>query len=120
MMSCPSILHRDDGKLVWKAIESWVTGYVNHHYRTDGNVGADAELQAMVRQVGEYKVEDTATAGPMRRRHPRRGEDGARVVTRGYLIQMVTQIIWNGSAPHAAVNFPRQSRWPLRRTIRWR
>ena len=101
----PVYPYRDDGKLVWKAIESWVASYVNHHYRTDGDVGADAELQAMVRQVGEYKVEDAAgrlCGGGIRGV----GEDGARVVTRGYLIQMVTQIIWNGSAQHAAVNFP--------------
>lgn len=97
--------YRDDGQLVWRAMESFVTAYVQQYYRSDDDVAQDGELQAMVRQVGAYRTPDAAGRlcgggiGGV-------GEGGAQVRTRGYLIQMVTQIIWNGSAQHAAVNFP--------------
>ncbi|WAS95594.1 lipoxygenase family protein [Nannocystis punicea] len=97
--------YRDDGELVWAAIESFVAGYVQHHYRSDEEVALDGELQAMVRQVGVHGATDAAgrqVGGGIRGV----GEDGAQVRTRGYLIQMITQIVWNGSAQHAAVNFP--------------
>ena len=42
-------VHRDDGRLVWGALERWVTGYVRHYYPSDAEVGADAELQQFVR-----------------------------------------------------------------------
>lgn len=96
--------YRDDGRLVWRAIESFVGAYVARFYDTDAEVEADAELQAFVRQVGEYDARDASgrTVGGGIRGV---GEDGARVRTRGYLTRMLTQIIWNGSAQHAAVNF---------------
>lgn len=98
--------YRDDGLLVWQAIEQWVRDYVHHHYPSDAEVGADPELQAFVAQVGAYQVEDASG------RQVGGGIQGvgegsqARVETRAYLVQMLTQIIWNGSAQHAAVNFP--------------
>lgn len=98
--------YRDDGLLVWAALEQWVEGYVHHYYAGDGDVVADSELQAFVAQVGAYQVEDA------RGRRVGGGIAGVgegapgRVSTRAYLVQMITQIIWNGSAQHAAVNFP--------------
>lgn len=81
-------------------------GYVHHYYAEDGDVVADAELQAFVAQVGAYQVEDArgrqvggGIAGVGE------GDRGA-VSTRADLVQMITQIIWNGGAQHAAVNFP--------------
>lgn len=97
--------YRDDGALVWRAIESFVRAYVEHHYRGDADVAADLELQAMVRQVGQERGADAA-GRPVGGGIGGVGEGGPRVVTRAYLVQMITQIIWNGSAQHAAVNFP--------------
>lgn len=97
--------YRDDGLLVWKAMERFVAGYVQAHYASDAEVAADAELQRFVRQVGEYDASDARgrrVGGGIKGV----GEGGARVETRGYLTAMITQIIWNGSAQHAAVNFP--------------
>lgn len=97
--------YRDDGRLVWGAIESWVRSYVEHCYASNDAVAADSELQAFVRQVGQYQATDAAghsVGGGIKGV----GEDGGRISTRGYLVQMITQIIWNGSAQHAAVNFP--------------
>jgi arachidonate 15-lipoxygenase len=101
----PEYPYRDDGLLVWAATERWVSGYVRRYYRSDADVVADTELAAFVQQVGQYKHTDPqgrlvgGGIGGV-------GEENGRVVTRAYLIAMVTQIIWNGSAQHAAVNFP--------------
>jgi arachidonate 15-lipoxygenase len=97
--------YRDDGRLVWAAIERWVRSYVEHCYASNDAVAADGELQAFVRQVGQYQAADAAgraVGGGIKGV----GEDGGQVATREYLVQMITQIVWNGSAQHAAVNFP--------------
>lgn len=101
----PDYPYRDDGLLVWKALETWVQAYVEAYYPSDEAVRTDGELQAFVRQVGEYRATDARgrlVGGGVKGV----GEDGPQVVTRGYLVTMLTQIIWNGSAQHAAVNFP--------------
>lgn len=97
--------YRDDGRLVWAAIERFVSAYVQAAYPSDAEVVSDVELQAFVRQVGAYDAKDArgrTVGGGIKGV----GEGGARVQTRGYLTTMLTQIIWNGSAQHAAVNFP--------------
>ena len=97
--------YRDDGLLVWEAIEGWVGGYVRRFYPDDAAVVGDRELQDFVRQVGLYRDEDASgrrVGGGIRGV----GEAGGGVVSRDYLIAMISQIIWNGSAQHAAVNFP--------------
>lgn len=101
----PSYPYRDDGLLVWQAIERWVRGFIEHYYTGDADVVADVELQAFVRQVGQRDARDAAgrTVGGGIENV---GEGGPRVETRAYLVQMITQIIWNGSGQHAAVNFP--------------
>lgn len=96
--------YRDDGQLVWSALEIWVRDYVHHYYADDAAVAADVELQNFVVQVGQYRAEDARgrlVGGGIRGV----GEAGSSVQTRAYLISMLTQIIWNGSAQHAAVNF---------------
>jgi arachidonate 15-lipoxygenase len=97
--------YRDDGMLVWQATERFVAGYVQACYTSDAEVVADVELQQFVRQLGEYDASDARgrrVGGGIKGV----GEGGPRVETRGYLTAMITQIIWNGSAQHAAVNFP--------------
>lgn len=104
----PSHPYRDDGLLVWGALERWVRGFIEHHYRSDADVVADVELQAFVQQLGQRDARDAAgrTVGGGIKNV---GEGGSRVASRDYLVRMVTQIIWNGSAQHAAVNFPQGS-----------
>jgi len=97
--------YRDDGLLVWEALEKWVRSYVGHHYPSDRDVVEDTELQAFVEQVGAYRVGDARgreVGGGIKGV----GEGEGGVEHRSYLVSMVTQIIWNGSAQHAAVNFP--------------
>ncbi len=104
----PSVLpdypYRDDGMLVWDALKGFVIAYVNRWYQTDADVVADTELQAFVGQVGAYKLQqgDHLVGGHINGV----GEEGPCVKTKGYLATMVTQIIFNGSAQHASVNFP--------------
>ena len=96
--------YRDDGMLLWGALSTWVERYVHHYYCDEAAVAADLELQAFVVQVGQYDARDArgrrvgGGIGGV-------GEGGARVQTRAYLTRMLTQIIWNGSGHHAAVNF---------------
>jgi arachidonate 15-lipoxygenase len=101
----PDYPFRDDGLLVWRALEAWVDAYVGHYYASDTDVVADPELQAFVAQAAAYDTTDArgrTVGGGVNGL----GEDGPCVRTRSYLVQMLTQIIWNGSAQHAAVNFP--------------
>lgn len=101
----PDYPFRDDGLLIWRALEQWVRSYVGVYYPTDAAVQGDSELQAFVLQASQYQAKDARgrlVGGGIKGI----GEDGPRVLTRGYLVTMLTQIIWNGSAQHAAVNFP--------------
>jgi arachidonate 15-lipoxygenase len=88
----PDFPYRDDGLLIWNAIHDWVEAYVRTYYRRDADVAADAELQAFFREV--------------------QSPDGGRINNVGaalnihYLVDSLTQIIFTGSAQHAAVNFP--------------
>lgn len=41
----PHFPYRDDGKLLWEAIETWVDSFVSGFYKTDGDVANDLELQ---------------------------------------------------------------------------
>ena len=91
----PDFPFRDDGVLVWDAIASWVAEYVELYYPDDATVLADVELQAWLAEV-------TATDGGGLRGLGIAG----RIPSRAYLVQMLTQIIFSGSALHAAMNFP--------------
>jgi arachidonate 15-lipoxygenase len=92
--------YRDDGLLVWGATERWVSRYVNHHYADDSAVVSDHELQAFATQVGQYKQNEGGrlVGGGVRGVGP--------VRDRAELTALLTGIIFNGSAQHAAVNFP--------------
>lgn len=102
----PHYPFRDDGLLVWNAIRSWTKACVRAWYGSDADVVADPELQAFVRQVGQFQVDDGSgnlVGGGIRGV----GEDDG-VQTRAYLITMLAQIIWTSSGQHAAVNFPQR------------
>jgi arachidonate 15-lipoxygenase len=89
----PDYPYRDDALLVWNAINHWVTEYVAVYYTNDADVTGDYELKAW--------ADELATSGKIK---------GFRAITtRSQLATVVTAIIFNASAQHAAVNFPQYS-----------
>lgn len=94
----PNYHYRDDGILIWNAIESYVTEIINIFYKSDNDVKEDTELQ--------HWAHDVHSNG-----FPRHGgaTDGhgfpEKIESCEELINYCTLIIFNGSAQHVAVNF---------------
>ena len=89
----PDYPYRDDALLIWNAISQWVGEYVGVYYANDNDVTGDYELKAW--------ADELATSGRIK---------GFRAITtRSQLAMVVTAIIFNASAQHAAVNFPQYS-----------
>ncbi|QSI29081.1 lipoxygenase [Variovorax sp. RKNM96] len=89
----PDYPYRDDALLVWNAIAQWVADYVAVYYPSDSDVTGDYELAAWATEL--------ATTGKVK---------GFRAITtRAQLVDVLTAIIFNTSAQHAAVNFPQYS-----------
>lgn len=86
----PDYPYRDDALLVWNAIAQWVGDYVATYYLSDADVTGDYELKAWAAEL--------ATSGKV---HGFRA-----ITTRAQLVDVLTAIIFNASAQHAAVNFP--------------
>ncbi len=89
----PDYPYRDDALLVWNAINQWVSEYVAVYYANDGDVTGDYELKAWAAELGLSGKVKGFTA----------------ITTRSQLVSVVTAIIFNASAQHAAVNFPQSS-----------
>ena len=89
----PDYPYRDDALLVWNAISRWVTDYIAVYYTSDADVTGDYELRAW--------ADELATSGRVKGFTP--------ITTRSQLATVVTAIIFNASAQHAAVNFPQYS-----------
>jgi arachidonate 15-lipoxygenase len=87
----PDYPYRDDGQLVWDAINRFVVGYVERYYRDDRAVRVDPQLARFI---------DDVTS-----------ERGGRLagVTRPdsleQLSKLVTELIFTSSAYHAALNY---------------
>lgn len=104
----PNYPYRDDGLLIWAAIEEWAQSYVAIYYPSDAVVQADLELQAWVAEL----------ISPSGGRIRGLGQEG-RIQTQAYLVHVLTTLIFTASAVHAAVNFPQCTEmtyvpnWPL-------
>ena len=89
----PDYPYRDDALLIWNALDQWVGEYVATYYANDSDVTGDYELKAWTTELG--------SSGKIK---------GFRAITtRSQLVSVVTAIIFNASAQHAAVNFPQSS-----------
>ena len=86
----PDYPYRDDALLVWNAIAQWVGDYVAVYYTSDSDVTGDYELKAWASELSVSGKVKGFTA----------------ITTRSQLVSVVTAIIFNASAQHAAVNFP--------------
>ncbi|GAX38449.1 lipoxygenase family protein [Nodularia sp. NIES-3585] len=95
----PTYPYRDDGLLIWEAIESWVKEYLRLYYISDSSVLNDQDLQAWASTLISLE------GGRLQNF----GDDGqGRIKTLDYLVKAVSTIIFTASAQHAAVNFPQK------------
>ncbi len=87
--------YRDDGLLVWEAIEGWVRNYVSVYYASDSDVTGDTELAAWAQCIANTdkgNIKGFATPTTVQE-----------------LVQTCTMIIFTASAQHASVNFPQKA-----------
>ncbi|MCB9679507.1 MAG: hypothetical protein H6737_30660 [Alphaproteobacteria bacterium] len=85
----PEAPYRDDGILVWDAVERFCTAYVKRWYPTAREVVEDTELQAWVRELsGPCRLAGVGTIDSVEK-----------------LAHLVTTFVFTGSAQHSAVNF---------------
>lgn len=85
--------YRDDGLLVWSAIEGWVRAYLGVYYTADADVTGDTELTAWAAAIsGNGQLKGFTT--------PQTVDD---------LVAICTMTIFTASAQHASVNFPQKA-----------
>ncbi|CAM4095537.1 lipoxygenase family protein [Pluralibacter gergoviae] len=83
----PEYPYRDDGLLIWNAIQRWVNGYIDYFY--DESIAGDGDLMAWIDDL----VENGRING------------FKRITRRAELADVLTMVIYTCSARHAAVNF---------------
>jgi lipoxygenase len=86
--------YAEDGLLIWSAIENWVRKYVNYYYPNPSLIINDRELQAWYSEsinVGHADLKDETW-------WPKLNDSDN-------LVSVLTILIWNASAQHAALNF---------------
>ncbi|XP_045820948.1 linoleate 13S-lipoxygenase 2-1, chloroplastic-like [Trifolium pratense] len=86
--------YANDGLVLWDALKSWITDYVNIYYKESRNVESDKEIQAWwdeIRNVGHGDKKDAPWWPNLK--------------TNEDLIEILTTIVWITSGHHAAVNF---------------
>ncbi|RDX61858.1 Linoleate 13S-lipoxygenase 2-1, chloroplastic, partial [Mucuna pruriens] len=86
--------YANDGLVLWDAIKTWFTEYINHYYPNNAAVDSDPELQAWwheIRTVGHADKKDASWWPELK--------------TKEDLVEILTTIAWTASGHHAAVNF---------------
>ncbi|XP_043112193.1 polyunsaturated fatty acid 5-lipoxygenase isoform X2 [Puntigrus tetrazona] len=90
----PYYFYRDDGCSVWEAVTSFVTDIVDIYYDKDETVQEDEEIQAFVKDVCSFGMQDFDYC-----------EFPKSLQTKEQLVEYLTIVIFTASAQHAAVNF---------------
>lgn len=89
----PSYYYRDDALAILEAIELWVGEVVGRFYRSDDEVREDPELQAWIGELADPERGNL-------RGLPHKGK----LKSRQALSELLSQVIFNASAEHSAVN----------------
>lgn len=89
----PHYPYRDDGLLVWDAIEAYVTKYVDLYYTSAADLANDSEIQAWAHELA-------APAAGAVKGMP------ATITSNAQLVEILTTVIYTCSAVHSAVNYP--------------
>ncbi|KAM9044800.1 LOW QUALITY PROTEIN: hydroperoxide isomerase ALOXE3 [Megaptera novaeangliae] len=92
VLDIPNYHYRDDGLKTWVAIESFVSEILGYYYPSDASVQQDLELQAWVGEICAQAFLGRESSGFPCRLYP------------GELVKLLTAVIFNCSAQHAAVN----------------
>ncbi len=88
----PYYPYRDDGLLVWDAMEAFIREVVDMHYATDADMKADTEMQAFAQDVAKFG-------------HTQKHFDPAMVDTKDGVVELFTTLMWTVSCQHSSVNF---------------
>ncbi|XP_075190171.1 polyunsaturated fatty acid lipoxygenase ALOX15B-like [Anomaloglossus baeobatrachus] len=89
----PNYYYRDDGKMLWEVMESYVSSMVRYYYKGDEFVRTDPELQAWVAEIyekGFLKLESSGIPSSLE--------------TVSSLVKYLTMVMFRCSVQHAAVN----------------
>ncbi|CAH3138525.1 unnamed protein product [Pocillopora meandrina] len=95
----PYFPYRDDGELIYKAMEDLVKDYVNFYYHADSDVLKDHEVQGLANEMSSEGVGKDGGKGKLR-------GFPAQIATKALLVDIVTRLIWTSTAQHTAVNYP--------------
>jgi len=87
--------YRDDGLLIWQALEEYISQYVGIYYKSNQDVREDFELQNWIKAL--QKPIDEQGFGVVSL--PRR------LTNRDQLIDLVTQIIFTAGPQHSAIGW---------------
>ena len=89
--SLPNYPYREDGLLIWKAIDKYVRAVVQVYYRSDERVASDDVLQQFLKEFKEkgYQYSDWATE----------------MTSIEELVELLTSIIFTATALHGSMNY---------------
>jgi len=87
----PNYYYKEDGLVIWDAVEKFVARVLLEFYRTNGEVSQDTELQEWIADVATNGLRDHIYD---------------KIETIEQLVTLITGIIWTCTAGHAAINTP--------------
>ncbi|XP_051946160.1 polyunsaturated fatty acid 5-lipoxygenase-like [Xyrauchen texanus] len=90
----PYYFYRDDGNRVWETVKNFVSEVVDVYYDKDETIQEDEEVQAFVKDVCSFGMQDFDYCEFPKTLH-----------TKEQLVEYLTIIIFTASAQHASVNF---------------
>lgn len=95
----PYFPYRDDGRLIYKSIKTFVNDYIDLYYHHDSDVRSDSELQHWA-DLASYDGNQTAWSRGMVRNFPSKFENKKSLKT------VLSTLLWLATGYHAAVTYP--------------